>query len=210
MSHLRAPFPHRGLYAITPIGMASRALATAVSAAIRGGASVIQYRAKDRADREEATALLRTCRGAGVPLIVNDDPELARAIGADGVHLGADDRSIAEARAIVGRAMAIGVSCYDDLSLAGIAAQQGADYVAFGSFFSSRTKPDARRAPVTLLEQARRAIAIPIVAIGGITPENGSVLLAAGADLLAVIDGIFGQSDPESAARRYVELLSNS
>ncbi len=207
------PFPRRGLYAITAAGHSERA----VSEAIAGGAVVVQYRAKSNPHeqrRRQASALLRLCHRLGVPLIVNDDPELARTVGADGVHLGRSDAASALARDLLGPAAIIGVSCYDDLERAVSAAADGADYVAFGSFFPSATKPEARRAAPALLERARQRLSIPIVAIGGITPENGGLLIEAGAELLAVIQGVFGgpdlgaSDDPRSAARRYAALFT--
>jgi thiamine-phosphate pyrophosphorylase len=168
---------------------------------------MVQYRAKRNATRDQALALCELCRAMAIPFIVNDDPVLAKAIGADGVHLGKDDMPLHEAREFLGAERIIGVSCYGELTRAETAAQAGADYVAFGSFFFSSTKPGAVRAPQGLLQQARRLLKLPIVAIGGITPENGGALLAAGADLLAVANGVFGPPDPQRAAQRYNELF---
>lgn len=199
-----------GLYAITNEASDACELSDRVARALRGGARAIQYRDKssDAARRlREAEALRALCRAYNVPLIVNDDVELARAVGADGVHLGKDDASIAEARAILGAEAIIGVSCYNSLERALQAGSAGADYVAFGSFFPSSTKPAAVRASLELLRTARTQIRLPIVAIGGITPENGAQLVAAGADMLAVIQGVFGAPDPEAAARRYAVLF---
>lgn len=196
----------RGLYAITP----DQIDATAVASAIAGGARMIQYRDKtpDPARHlDRALALVAACRAAGVPLIINDDPALAAAVGADGVHLGREDGAIAAARDLLGPGAVIGVSCYDRLDLAQAAQAQGADYVAFGSFFPSSTKPGAVRADPDLLRRARRCIRLPLVAIGGITPENGAALIAAGADLLAVVSGVFGGPDPAAAARAYARLF---
>lgn len=205
------PFPSSGLYAITRDDARSRTddLAAGVRGAIRGGVAVVQYRAKgsNRDTVADASALLSTCHAAGVPLIVNDDIELALAVGADGVHLGRDDMSLAEARQRLGAAAIIGVSCYDDADRAAAAEAGGADYVAFGRFFPSASKPLAPCARLETLREARRRLGLPIVAIGGITPENGRVLLQAGADLLAVIEGVFGDPrGPECAARAFREL----
>ena len=200
----------RGLYAITPDLIATEALLDAVEAAIRGGAIWIQYRNKTAAfeDRKrQAQALCQLCHRCRVPLIVNDDPRLAWDIGADGVHLGQDDPHYEEARALLGPQAILGVSCYNSLDQAVSAQRIGANYVAFGRFFPSKTKPEAKQAPLALLHEARRQLSIPIVAIGGITPENGGALIEAGADLLAVIEGVFGQPDLEAAARRYTELF---
>lgn len=192
-----------GLYAITPdTQLPPEQLARNVRAALRGGARLIQYRAKSARDRlQEARLLLAECRAARVPLIINDDVELALAIGADGVHLGQEDGSPAAARTRLGATAIIGVTCHDSLDLAIAAERQGADYVAFGRFFPSTTKPGAPCARIETLSEAKRRLRIPIVAIGGITAANGRSLVAAGADLLAVIDGVFGTADPESAAR---------
>jgi len=206
------PFPGRGLYAVTvDIHDDPAKLAASVRAAIRGGAAVIQYRCKsEEARRATAHLLLTECRRADVPLIINDDVELAADIGADGVHLGRDDASATDARARLKPSAIIGVSCYDSVERAERAQQQGASYVAFGRFFPSRSKPNAPCARLETLVEARRRLRIPIVAIGGITPENGGQLIAAGADLLAVIDGVFGNSDPEAAARRFRPLFEVS
>jgi thiamine-phosphate pyrophosphorylase len=206
----RLPFPPLGLYAITREGYPdAAALAEAVAAAIRGGAAVVQYRAKSAADPvAEAERLLAVCRAGGVPLVINDDVELAGRIGADGVHLGKDDPDLEEARRILGPDAIIGVSCYDSVERAVQAEAAGAGYVAFGRFFPSRTKPGAPCARLETLVEAKRRLSVPIVAIGGITPENGGPLLEAGAGLLAVIDGVFGAGDPERAARRFAPLFA--
>jgi thiamine-phosphate pyrophosphorylase len=202
-------FPLSGLYAVTPdIAAESRQLVAAVRAVIAGGARVVQYRAKlDRQDEAVAAQILAVCREAGIPLIVNDNVELAQKIGADGVHLGKDDVSPSEARALLGADVVIGVSCYDSLERAAGAADQGADYLAFGRFFPSRTKPLAACARVATLRAARSRFQAPIVAIGGITAANGAGLIEAGAGLLAVVDGVFGQKNPEQAARSIQNLF---
>lgn len=203
--------PLYGLYAITDAALTpGDALIPAVAAALRGGARMVQYRDKGTDTRrraDEAAALAALCARHGALLIVNDDVELAAAVGAAGVHLGRDDPDLHAARARLGRAAIIGVSCYNQLTRAEAAAAAGADYVAFGRFFPSRTKPDALAATPDLLAAARRALDLPLVAIGGITPDNGAQLLAAGADLLAVIHGVFGQPDIETAARRFAALF---
>jgi thiamine-phosphate pyrophosphorylase len=182
----------------------------AVEAAIRGGARLVQYRDKSsgHARREaEARSLLRLCRDHGVPLIVNDDVDLAATLGADGVHLGKDDGAVSAARVRLGPRAIIGVSCYDSLDRAVQAAHDGADYVAFGSFFASASKPLAVRAPLSLLKDARARLDIPLCAIGGITPANGGELLQAGAHMLAAIQGLFGAADVQVAAREYAKLF---
>jgi thiamine-phosphate pyrophosphorylase len=207
--HSRQPFPERGLYAITDGPRTD--LVAACAAALRGGAAVLQYRDKtaDAARRHaEALALAQICAEHRVPLIINDDIELTAAAGAAGVHLGADDADVASARAQLGAAAIIGVSCYDSLERAREAALAGADYLAFGAFFPSPTKPMARRPAPGLLTAAKR-FGKPLVAIGGITADNAQPLLDAGADFLAVISGVFAAADPESAARRYAQLFQN-
>lgn len=201
----------RGLYALTDSELLPGAqLMTAVEAAIRGGARLVQYRDKSiDAERRarEARGLLELCRGHGVLLVVNDDVELAAAVGADGVHLGKDDGDPAAARVRLGPRALIGVSCYDSLERAVAAARAGADYVAFGSFHASESKPGAVRPPASLLGDARRQLGIPICAIGGITPVNGGALVSAGADMLAVIRGLFAASDVTAAAKAYAKLF---
>jgi thiamine-phosphate pyrophosphorylase len=199
----------RGLYAITdgPRGN----LLVAAEAALAGGACVLQYRDKSTDhDRRhaEAVALQVLCLAHGVPLIINDDIALAAAVGAAGVHLGEQDADIAAARTRLGPAAIIGASCYDSLPRARQLAAAGADYLAFGAFFPSPTKPEARHAPTSLLRDAA-ALGLPRVAIGGITPDNGGALIDAGADLLAVISGVFGAADVRAAARRYADLFES-
>ncbi len=202
----------RGLYAITDPGLCpDEALAAQVSQALAGGCRVIQYRDKrpERALRVTlARQLLELCHAHGACLLINDDIALAREIGADGVHLGRDDADPSAARTLLGEQAIIGVSCYNRLELARDAAARGVDYIAFGRFFPSQTKPQAVQAKPELLRQARDAIDLPLVAIGGITPENGAPLIEAGADMLAVIHGIFGQPDIEAASRRLCRLFA--
>lgn len=204
--------PHWGLYAITDSRLTPPPdLEAAVAGALRGGAALVQYRDKSadtRLRQRQAAALVRLCHAHGVPLIVNDDPRLALEVGADGVHLGQEDKSVAEATALLGPGAIIGVSCYGQVERARRAVAEGADYVAFGRFFPSATKPQAIQADPGLLAKARREFTLPLVAIGGITPENAPVLLRAGAGLLAVIEGVFGHPDPEAAATAYARLFS--
>ena len=199
----------QGLYGITD-GAPLPRLQSSVEAAIRGGARLIQYRDKSTdasRRRAEAEALSELCRGHGVLFIVNDDVDLAAAVDADGVHLGRDDAAIDTARVRLGPRAIIGVSCYDSLERASQAAHAGADYVAFGSFFVSSSKPAAVRAPLSLLTAAHARLGIPVCAIGGITPANGGELVQAGADMLAVIQGLFGAADVKTAAKDYAKLF---
>jgi thiamine-phosphate pyrophosphorylase len=198
----------RGLYAITD-GNADDLVAR-TAAAIAGGARIIQYRDKSSDPQRRATeaaALLTVCHAAQVPLIINDDIELAVTVGADGVHLGRDDADLGSARERMGGLAIIGISCYDDLAAAQAAETAGADYVAFGRFFPSRSKPNASGAPLSILSQARHMLQLPVVAIGGITPDNGDALVQAGADMLAAIEGVFGATDITEAARAYARLF---
>jgi thiamine-phosphate pyrophosphorylase len=205
---MTATFPP-GLYALTPDEPHTRALVAKVRAAVAGGAAAVQYRNKpaDPALRaDQARALLSVCRAAGVPLVINDDVELALAVDAAGVHLGRDDGDPAAARRRLGPARLLGASCYDRLALADRAVAAGADYVAFGSMFASPTKPAAVRAPLALLGAARR-LGRPVVAIGGITLENAPDAIAAGADTLAVITALFDAGDIAARARAFSDLF---
>ena len=199
-----------GLYAITP-GLADSALLTGkVEAALRGGARVVQYRNKaadERLRHEQALQIARLCRDAGACFIVNDSIELAHDVAADGVHLGKDDDGVGAARALLGPGKLIGVSCYNQLWRARDAVAQGADYVAFGSFFRSSTKPGAVTARRDLLRAAKK-FALPIVAIGGITLDNAAGLIEAGADAVAVVSAVFDAPDVEIAARRFAGLFA--
>lgn len=198
-----------GLYAITPDELSTAELLRQVRLALQGGARILQYRNKlaDAALRLTQAAELRgLTREFAATFIVNDDAKLAALVDADGVHLGGEDGSIDTARALLGEAKLIGVSCYNRFELAEQAARDGADYVAFGAFFSSTVKPDAPIASLELLRQARSNLTLPIVAIGGITLQNGSQLFAAGANALAAISAIFSAPDIEQAARQFSAL----
>ena len=198
-----------GLYAITPDETDITELLRKVRLALLGGARVLQYRNKiaDGALRlEQAWALRELTHEFSVPLIINDDAVLAQQVDAAGVHLGGEDGSVATARAVLGNDKLIGVSCYNRITLAHEAVRQGADYLAFGSFFASTVKPGAVVASPELLRQARREVAVPLVAIGGITVHNGAQLLEAGADALAVISAVFSAPDIQDAARQFSNL----
>ena len=199
----------RGLYAITPDETDTPELLRKVRLVLMGGARVLQYRNKIAGDAmrlEQAGALRELTHEFSVPLVINDDVRLAQQTDADGVHLGGQDGSVAAAREILGSTRLIGVSCYNQAESARRAVRQGADYVAFGSFFPSTVKPDAVSATPDLLLRARREIAVPLVAIGGITVHNAGPLIEAGADALAVISAVFGATDIENAARRFSTL----
>ena len=204
--------PRSGLYAITSEALCrdERRLLDAVDAALRGGLALLQYRDKSSSPEDRmrlAGLLLRRCRAAGVPLIINDSIELAVRLRADGVHLGQGDGSPAQARARLGSQAIIGVTCGGSLPRALEAESAGASYVAFGAFFPSTTKPEAKPVAMDLLRQARLVLRLPICAIGGITPERAPPLLEAGASYLAAVDGVFGATDPELAVRAYGQVF---
>ncbi len=156
---------------------------------------------------QQAQALRQLTREFNATFIVNDDAQLAAQVDADGVHLGGEDGSVAAARALLGEAKIIGVSCYNRASLAFEAVRQGADYIAFGAFFSSSVKPEAAKADLALLHEMRQQLAVPIVAIGGITQQNGAALVAAGADALAVISALWNAPDIEVSAQEFSNLF---
>lgn len=200
----------RGVYAVTDTGSASGdRLISSVEQAIRGGARLIQYRDKTGSAaqrRRQADELQALCVRFQIPLIINDDVELAQACGAAGVHLGRDDADLQQARMILGSHAIIGVSCYNDLLRAREAQADGADYVAFGSVYPSPSKPQAVRVSFDILQQAKEALSIPICAIGGITAANAQPLVDIGIDMLAVISGIFAEQDIAAATRVLADL----
>ena len=203
-----------GLYAITPEtpGIKGTAqLLVNTRAALAGGARIVQYRSKSTDiafKHEQATELLALCRGFRVPLIINDDVRLAALTDADGVHLGQNDTRLIEARINLGPDKIIGVSCYQDLARALRFEAEGADYVAFGSFFTSPTKPEAPLCPLSLLHAAKAQLHLPIVAIGGITLDNAQSLVDAGADALAVISALFDAPNVEACAQAFSDLFA--
>lgn len=202
-----------GLYAITDRHLLPPdRLVAAVEAALRGGAVMVQYREKclpfpDRLS--QARNLMAACRNAGVPLIINDDPELAARAGASGVHLGQSDSALAPARKSLGEDAIIGATCHASIDLASKADRAGADYLAFGRFFPSSTKPRAPAASADILRKAR-AFNKPVIAIGGITLQNGESLIRAGADILAVVGSLFDGDDDliEHRAREFTRLFT--
>ena len=200
------PARPRGVYLITPDEPHTARLLHQTAPLLEGGVQWLQYRNKAATPalrRQQAEALGDLCASAGVALIINDDVELADALGAAGVHLGEDDGGIAAARARLGPGALIGASCYDELARAERAVAAGASYVAFGAFFASRSKHTTRRAHPDLLRHSA-ALGVPRVAIGGLTPDNARPLVEAGADLIAVISGIYQATDPQAALRAYL------
>jgi len=200
-----SPAP-RGVYLITPDEPDTARLLARTAPLLAAGATWLQYRNKTASDalrREQATALQALCAARGVPLIVNDDPALAQAIGAAGVHLGGTDGDIGAARSLLGPDAIIGASCYDQLANAEHAVAAGASYVAFGAFFPTTTKVTSSRAHPDLLRQSA-ALGVPRVAIGGLSPDNVGPIIDAGADLLAVVSGIYAAQDPVATQRAYL------
>jgi thiamine-phosphate pyrophosphorylase len=198
-----------GLYAITPDEPRTEILVGKIGQALRGGASMVQFRSKINGPElrhAQGHALAALCRAAGATFIVNDDLALALALDADGVHLGTEDGDLIEARQRLGHGKLLGASCYNRIDLAHAAARAGADYLAFGSVFSSGTKPGAVRAPLTLFAEAHRSFALPLVAIGGITLENAPQVFAAGADAVAVISALFDAGDIAERAAGFTRL----
>jgi len=202
-----------GLYAITPDETDTAELLRKVRLALLGNAHVLQYRNK-LADTElklqQALALRQLASEFDVTYLVNDDPYLAVQVDADGVHLGGEDGSVAVARALLGETKIIGVSCYNRASLALDATTQGADYIAFGAFFPSDVKPGAKKAELELLRTARKELSLPIVAIGGITHQNGAALIEAGADALAVISALWKAPNIQTSAQQFSTLFSRT
>ena len=200
-----------GLYAITPGGLPGERLIEQVDSALRGGATLVQYRDKQRnatQQAEIARALRALCRQHGARLIVNDNLQLALAVDADGLHLGGSDGDLAAARRALGVGKLLGASCYADFELARQAVAAGADYVAFGAVYPSPTKPQAVRAPHALFARCRAELNVASCAIGGITAANGAALVAAGADLLAVITDLFEASDVAARANDFAQLFA--
>ena len=200
----------RGLYAITPNLKDTAELLDKVEQALQGGVTILQYRNKQadaRLQQEQAHALRALTRQHGACLIINDNVQLALQVGADGVHLGGDDGDLAEARASLPQGMLLGASCYNDLVLAHAAVAAGVDYVAFGAVFASGTKPEARRASLDLIRQARAELSLPIVAIGGITSRNAASVIEAGADCVAVISALFESDNIKQTAERFSSLF---
>jgi thiamine-phosphate pyrophosphorylase len=210
-SHRQQSAVH-GLYALTPDTANTDVLLAQVEQALLGGAQLLQYRNKSTDTvlrHQQAEALLRICRRHNVPFIINDDVALACKIDADGVHLGRDDGDVRIARATLGPAKLLGASCYRDVGLAVLAHEQGADHVAFGSFFASSTKPGAVRASPGILSEARARLGIPVVAIGGITAANAGELIRAGATAVAVITALFDAADIAASAREFGRLFQS-
>lgn len=207
--------PMQGLYALTPDDNLLPRLSALVQSALAGGVKWVQYRNKIAPPplrRAQAAELLRICRAHGAKLIVNDDVWLAVEIGADGAHLGREDipgGSLQTARDALGPHRILGVSCYDDLARAEVAADAGADYIAIGSVFASVSKPQATRASLATLSEAKRRFKLPVAAIGGITVKNAPQVIAAGADMIAVLSDLFDAMDIKKQAEKFQKLFKD-
>ncbi len=194
----------RGLYAVTDSRLLAGKFLSYVEAALDGGVTLLQYRDKsgDESKRlREATALLRLCEQYKTRLIINDDAEVAARLGV-GVHMGQTDGSLTDARALLGHKAIVGATCHGSLAMAEKAKADGATYLAFGRFFNSTTKPDAPAIELDVLAQARARFNMPIAVIGGVTLENAPQLVEHGADLLAVVHGLFGAENTQEVTRR--------
>lgn len=202
----------RGLYLVTPDWDDTQKLLKVSESALRGGASLLQYRHKTASAelrQEQAECLLDLCRSYRCPLIINDYVELCIELDADGVHVGGTDASVAQVRAALGSEKIVGASCYGSMELAHTAHQEGASYVAFGGFYPSRVKKYPVTTAPEIVSQSKREIALPSVVIGGMTHENAAPLVACGADMVAAISSVYLADNPESAARAFVRLFSS-
>ena len=208
--NMRDSFIIKGLYVITPDMADLNTLIHKTKLAIEGGAFMVQYRSKIRdhdVKMHQCAAILRLCREKGVPCIVNDDVDMCRILNADGVHLGEKDDKIEDVRSILGDDAIIGSSCYDQLERAKQAQKEGANYVAFGAMFPTPTKPDAPRATLALLREAKSEIQIPIVAIGGITVNNAHDVIKTGIDAIAVITSLYEAKSIKETAETFLKMF---
>ena len=201
----------QGLYLVTPNWDDTDKLLEYTGAALHAGAAMVQYRHKEATAplrREQGAALLALCRRYGRPLIINDHVGLCLTLGADGVHVGGTDVSVRAARMALGPDKIVGASCYGELELARAAERDGASYAAFGGFYPSTVKRYSFVTAPEILEQARRALALPLVVIGGMTPANAAPLVARGADMVAAITSIYQVPDPGAAVREFDALFA--
>ena len=208
--NMRDSFIIKGLYAITPDSADLNTLIQKTQWAIEGGVFMVQYRSKilnRDVKMQQCAAILRLCREYEIPCIVNDDVDMCRILEADGVHLGEKDDNIAEVRHILGEDAIIGSSCYDQLNRAKSAQKEGASYVAFGAMFPTSTKPNAPRATLALLKEAKREIQIPIVAIGGITVNNAHDVIKTGIDAIAVITSLYEAKTIKETAETFAKMF---
>lgn len=201
----------KGLYLVTPNWDDTAALVGATEQALRAGAALLQYRHKEASAelrREQAAQLLALCRRYQRPFVINDHLDLCLELGADGVHVGGTDRSVAEARKLLGAGKIVGASCYGNMQLARDASASGASYVAFGGFYPSRVKQYPVTTSPDIVTWAKREIALPCVVIGGMTPENAAPLVARDADMVAAISSVYGAPDVDAAVCEFVRLFA--
>jgi len=209
----------KGVYGITPpqFPCTAQSLDT-IEKALQGGLSVLQYRNKspqrdyaiNSQELQHVLALQDLCRQYHCLFVINDNAVLAHQIKADGLHLGQQDIALHQARDLLGPSIQIGITCHNAIALAQQAEKQGADYVAFGSFFPSQTKPNASKAEISTLTQAKQSLGLPIVAIGGITLENAPALISAGADMIAVVQSLFDGPCIRTQSQQLTDLFSTS
>lgn len=200
----------KGLYIVTPDWDDTPKLLETTELALRGGAALVQYRHKNASvelRREQAECLLDLCRSYGRPLIINDFLDLCIALDADGVHVGGTDASVAQMRAALGPNKIVGASCYGSMELAHAAHHAGASYVAFGGFYPSRVKKYPVTTSPDIISQSKAEIALPVVVIGGMAPDNAAPLVDAGADMVAAISSVYLAGNPETAAREFARLF---
>nr|WP_314547335.1 thiamine phosphate synthase [uncultured Massilia sp.] len=200
----------RGLYLVTPDWSDTERLLDATARALDGGVALVQYRNKTASPaqrREQASALLRLCRGRARPFIVNDHVALAMELDADGVHVGGTDAPVRAVRAALGPDKIVGTSCYGELALAEAAQDAGASYVAFGGFYPSVVKQYAVTTAPSTVALAKERLRVPVVVIGGMTVENARPLVGHGADLVAAISSVYRAEDPEGVAREFAALF---
>lgn len=203
----------RGLYLVTPNWNDTERLLAVTEAAFKAGAALLQYRHKEATAElrlEQASALLALCRRYKRPLIINDHVDLCQAIGADGVHVGGTDATVAAVRAVLGADKIVGASCYGELDLARRAQAAGASYVAFGGFYPSLVKKYTFVTAPAIIAEAKREITVPIVVIGGMTPANAAPLVELGADMVAAISSVYTAADPAAAVKAFGELGATS
>ncbi len=205
------PLPSKGLYAVTDcVNLTTEQLIYKTELILKAGIVMLQYRNKHddyTVRKSQAGDLKNLCDKFNVPLIINDDIKLALEIHADGIHLGKEDTSY---KTSSDQKMIIGISCYNDLDRAVMAENMGASYIAFGAFFPTQTKINTVKAEPELIRRAKQILKLPVVAIGGITPENGRILLDAGANFLAVVSGVYSVDNPEAAVKSYLKLFHNT
>jgi thiamine-phosphate pyrophosphorylase len=203
----------KGLYLVTPDWDDTDRLLAVTDAALGAGVALLQYRHKTASPAlrlQQATALLALSRRHGCPFIINDYVELCLEIGADGVHVGGTDAPVAAVRAQIGAQRILGASCYGDLALARTAHAGGASYVAYGGFYPSRVKKYPVTTDPAILAASHAAVPLPVVVIGGMTPQNSGVLVAAGADMVAAISSVYLADDPAAAVREFAAAFSRS